>query len=68
MNKPITWILVFTGLLALSTAYLFSGGEEATAWFGLPGWLFVFFGIECLLIIAMALFTTYFWKASNDEE
>jgi hypothetical protein len=68
MNKGVYWFLAFAGILALSTLYIFVGPSASEpGWLGFPKWIYPFFGIEVLLVLAIYFFTKYYWKSPKTD-
>jgi len=63
MKKGLLWFIIFTFLFLLSQDFWAWDHEIFLGIFGLPAWLYWFFGIHLLLVLFIYLFTRYFWKS-----
>ena len=68
LNKPITWIITFTLIMALAVIYLFSIDTVTLGPFGIPTWIYGFLVIELIYSGAMYVFVTKFWKNEETAE
>jgi len=62
MKKGPVWFIVFIIIFLLSQDFWSWDNAVTLGIFGLPVWLYWFFGIHLLLVFAIYLFTRYFWK------
>ncbi|MBN1385165.1 MAG: sodium:solute symporter family protein [Elusimicrobia bacterium] len=65
-SKKILWFAVFTILFILSCDF-WGWGSAKPLFAGLPWWIWYFFGLNGLLVIAMIVFVKTFWNRETQE-
>lgn len=62
MKKAGVWFIIFGFLFLLSQDFWSWNNPVSLGFLGLPDWLYWFVGIHLLMVLAIYLFTRYFWK------
>ena len=58
------WLGIFGVLFILSNDF-WAWGSDKPILVGLPWWIWYFFGLNLLLVVAMIVFVKVFWKNEN---
>lgn len=56
------WVGVFALVFLLTQDYIFGGFHNNALIFGLPGWLYYFFAVHILLVLAIWQMVRRYWK------
>lgn len=60
-RASIGWAAFFLGLLLMAMDF-WAWGKGSPTFFGFPGWIWYFLGLNILLVIGYYLFTRYYWR------